>query len=578
MIFRLIQHFPLAKCFFGDCHSFTNTECIMSKILRNFIYAFAMITIGLFTGFKLETAFRTNAQADIDKGLRKLEQAMFFIEKNYVKEPQHANLVDDAIKGIINGLDPHSFYISASEMKSMDEQMSGNFEGIGVEYNIIDDTVYIANVIAEGPSEKAGLIAGDKIIMVNQENITGKKLNSDLVAEKLKGEKGSKVSLMVKRVGVQRLLSFTVTRDNIAIHSVEYSYMMTPKVGYIRINKFSETTYDEFIEHLTALKAEGMQQLILDLRDNPGGFMTMANRIADEFLMAGQKIVTTNGRTLESQQEYYATSTLSEFEEGALVVLMDYGSASASEILAGAIQDHDRGLILGVRSFGKGLVQVQKKFEDGSAMRIVISEYYTPSGRCIQKPYNKSHEAYEHEIEERFTSGEIYDPSKAHFPDSLKHKTDAGRTVYGGGGIFPDIFVASDTSTNSDYLLSLIQNDIFRRFAYDYIDKNVAIQERYAHAARFNYEFKADKELLRQFVKFAAGKNIQFKEADYIKSLPVLETQVKAYIGKRLFQADAYYPALHEGDVVIQKALEVMPKAAELATKCRISAMKASSK
>lgn len=542
----------------------------MSKILRNFIYAFAMITMGIFTGFKLESAFRTNAQEDIDKGLRKLEQAMFFIEKNYVKQPEHSVIVDDAIKGIIEGLDPHSFYISVDEMKGVDEKMSGHFEGVGLEYNFIEDTLYIANVIAGGPSDRAGLRVGDKVLKVNNENIAGKNIDSEVVAEKLRGEKGSSVLLAVKRKGTQRPLEFSVVRDNIAIHSVEFSYMITPKIGYIRISSFAETTYDEFIEHLKNLKSEGMQQLILDLRDNPGGFMAMANRIADEFLMAGQKIVSTNGRTLESQQEYYATSTLNEFEEGALIVLMDYGSASASEILAGAIQDHDRGLIMGVRSFGKGLVQVQKKFEDGSAMRIVISEYYTPSGRCIQKPYNKSHEAYQHEIEERFASGEIYDPSKAQFPDSLKFKTDAGRTVYGGGGIFPDYFVANDSSTNSNYLLSLIQNDIFRRFAYNYVDNHLTIQDLYPHAARFNYEFKADKELLRQFVKFAVAKNISFKEADYIKSLPVIESQVKAYIGKRLFQDDAYYPALHEGDIVIQKAIETMPKAAELAEKWRV--------
>ncbi len=546
----------------------------MTKILRNFIYAFSMLTVGIFSGFKLESAFRTEASTDIDKGLRKLEQALFFIEKNYIKQPEHGALVDNAVKGIIDGLDPHSFYINAEDMKSMAEKMSGSFEGIGIEYNLIEDTLYIATVVEGGPSEKGGLMVGDKVIKVDNENITGKKLNDELVASKLKGKKGSAVKLTVKRMGTQRLLDLTVSRDNIPIHSVEFSYMLTPTIGYIRINNFAETTYDEFVEHLKDLKAEGMQQLILDLRDNPGGFLEMSNRIADEFLRSGQKIVSTDGRTLESEQEYYATSNLSEFEEGALIVLMDYGSASASEILAGAIQDHDRGLIMGVRSFGKGLVQVQKKFEDGSAMRIVISEYYTPSGRCIQKPYNKSHESYQHEIEERFESGEMYDPTKAHFPDSLKFKTEGGRIVYGGGGIFPDIFVASDTLTHSEYLGDLIRNDIFRRFAYHYIEQNVNLLQKYPHAARFNYEFKADKELMRQFVKFATTKSVVFKEEDYIKSLPLLQTQVKAYIGKRLFQADAYYPALHEGDIVIQKALEAMPEAAKLAEKCRVSAMR----
>ncbi len=240
----------------------------MSKILRNFIYAFAMITMGIFTGFKLESAFRTNAQEDIDKGIRKLEQAMFFIEKNYVKQPEHNVIVDNAIKGIIEGLDPHSFYISVDEMKGVDEKMSGSFEGVGLEYSFVEDTMYIADVIAGGPSDRVGLRVGDKIIRVNSENIIGKNLSSDIVAEKLRGEKGSAVLLSVKRKGTQRPLEFSVIRDKIAIHSVEFSYMITPKIGYIRISSFAETTYDEFLEHLKNLKSEGMQQLILDLRDN----------------------------------------------------------------------------------------------------------------------------------------------------------------------------------------------------------------------------------------------------------------------------------------------------------------------
>lgn len=536
----------------------------MNHILRNFLFSFGLIIFGLLVGFKVEAFFSTSAKKDIDKGVKKLEQALSFIERNYVKEPEHEALVDNAIKGILQNLDPHSFYISASEMKLREEEMSGSFEGIGIEYSMIDDTLYIVSPVSGGPSEKAGLKAGDKLIRVDGENVTGKQLTTEFIALKLKGEKGSKVKVTIKRFGIDKLVDFTVTRDKIPLYSVDYSYMITPDIGYIRISHFSETTYDEFLRHIRKLKEEGIKNLVLDLRGNPGGYLMMAKNIADDFLVGGKKIVSTSGRTSESQQEYFSTSSYDEFEQGGLVVLMDYGSASASEILAGAIQDHDRGLILGVRSYGKGLVQIQKKFEDGSAMRIVVSEYFTPSGRCIQKPFNGTHEQYEHEIEDRFESGEIYDPSKTKFPDSLKYQTDAGRLVYGGGGIFPDVFVANDTSFNSDYLESLLANDMFRRFSYDYVDKTPAFKLQYPHASRFFYEFNADSDILKKFVKFAESKGVKFKESDYEHSKSKIQTEIKASMGKRLFQDDGYYPALHEGDNVIQKALELMPAAAQL--------------
>lgn len=536
----------------------------MNHFLRKFLISFSLIVFGLLVGFKIENFFSTDAKKDIDKGVKKLEQALAFIERNYVKDPNHEELVDNAIKGVLGNLDPHSFYISASEMQVREEEMSGSFEGIGIEYSMIDDTLYIVAPLAGSPSEKAGLKAGDKLIRVDDQNMTGKNITTDLIAQRLKGEKGSKVKVSVKRYGIDKIIDFTVTRDKIPLYSVDYSYMITPEIGYIRIEHFSETTYEEFLSHIRKLKEDGMQNLILDLRGNPGGYLMMAKNIADDFLPSGKKIVSTSGRTSESQQEYYSTASLDEFEQGGLVVLMDYGSASASEILAGAIQDHDRGLIVGVRSYGKGLVQIQKKFDDGSAMRIVVSEYYTPSGRCIQKPYSGSHEQYEHEIEDRFENGEIYDPSKVVFPDSLKFQTDAGRIVYGGGGIFPDVFVANDTSFNSEYLAKLLANDMFKRFAYDYVDKNPALKMLYPHAARFVYEFKADSDLLHKFVKFAETKGVVFTEEGYEHSKNNIQTELKACFGKRLFQDEAYYPSLHEGDNVIQKALDLMPAAAQL--------------
>lgn len=538
----------------------------MSRFLRYFLFSFAFITFGLLVGFRLENAFSSKVRGNIDKGLKKFEQALMFVQENYVKEPEQVKLVDDAIKGMMDGLDPHSFYISASEMSRMDEQMTGSFEGIGVEYNILDDTIYVVTPLSGGPAEKVGILAGDKIVKVDGMSVVGAKVTNSDVTRFLKGEKGSKVQVSVKRVGIGRLLEFTLVRDKIPIHSVNYSYMMNADNGYIQVTRFSETTYEEFSEHLKKLKAQGMKNLVLDLRNNPGGYLMMAHRIADEFLANGKVTVTTEGRIEDSKQKYLATSQLAEFEKGGLVVLIDYSSASASEIVAGAVQDHDRGLIVGVRSYGKGLVQVQKKFDDGSAMRIVISEYYTPSGRCIQKPYNtKSHAEYENEIEERFKSGEIYDPSKIKFPDSLKFRTDAGRLVYGGGGIFPDVFVPDDTAHNSKYFTELSISDVFRRFAYDYVDHNPNIIKEYASVGRFLYSFEPNAELMRKFVMFADAKGVKFKEKDYEKSLPLLKNRVKAFLGKRLFQDDGFIPVVHEMDDVVQKAIDLIPAAKELA-------------
>ncbi|MBX7241541.1 MAG: S41 family peptidase [Bacteroidia bacterium] len=532
--------------------------------MRNFLITFGILTLGLTLGFKIDSYLTPHQAADVDKGVKKFEQALAFIERNYITEPNHEELVDNAIKGVLEELDPHSFYIGREEMMSRDEEMSGSFEGIGIEYNLLDDTLYIINPLAGGPSEKAGIKSGDKIIKIDGELLEGARLTSSFITHKLKGIKDSKVKISVKRKGYENLLDFIVTRDKIPLYSVPYAYQITPETGYMQISSFSETTYDEFVKQLNRLKQENIKNLILDLRGNPGGYLLMAKNIADEFLPAGKKIVSTKGRGKDSQQEYNSTNSMNSFEEGGLIILVDYGTASASEILSGAVQDHDRGLILGVRTFGKGLVQVQKKFDDGSAMRIVVSEYFTPSGRCIQKPYNKPNEQYDNEIEERFKSGEIYDQSKIHFADSMVYHTDAGRTVYGGGGIVPDVFIPDDTTSNSKYLALLFANDVFRSFAFRYVDNHSEIRTTYPHSARFIYEFETSNELLREFVNYAAQKGAPFDEKGYITSMNIIKTRIKAYIGKRLFQDDGYYPALHESDPVIQKALELMPAAYEL--------------
>ncbi|RMG18115.1 MAG: S41 family peptidase [Bacteroidetes bacterium] len=538
----------------------------MNKLIKYFIFSFAFVLVGLLVGFKIKGNFSGTSVISIDKSLKKLEHALIFIEENYVKETKHEKLVDDAIKGILEGLDPHSFYIPASEMKQMQEQMEGGFDGIGIQFNIVDDTLYVETPLPGGPSEKLGIMAGDRIVKVNGENIAGIGITNADVYRYLKGPKGTKVTVAIFRRGHKGLLEFTITRDRIPINSVPYAYMIAPETGYIQATRFSSTTYDEFKTHLEQLKQQGMQNLILDLRGNPGGYMTMAYKMADEFLSSGKLIVSTKGRIPQSRQQYKATSALNAFEKGALIVLIDYGSASASEIVAGAVQDHDRGLIVGVRSFGKGLVQIQEEFEDGSAIRIVISEYFTPSGRCIQKPYNKSTQEYEQEILHRFETGEIFDESKMQhdFPDSLKFKTASGRIVYGGGGIYPDVFAANDTTGGSKYLTELRMNDMFRQFAFHYVDDRPELIEQYPTPEAFVKNFQLKQSLVQDFIDFAAEKEVPFKPKDYERSKEIIERSIKAYIGRRLHNDDAFYPTIHELDNVLQKAIELIPKAKEL--------------
>lgn len=535
----------------------------MNNFIRYFLFSLAFIIVGLIIGLQLTQRLRVNPINPSGDELAKFQQALEFVEKNYVREVDKKKLVEDAIKGMMDGLDPHSFYIPAAEKEEVQEQLEGSFDGIGVQFDIISDTIYVENALPGGPSEKVGILAGDRIVQVDGVNVAGISITTRQVMKYLKGPKYSLVKITVLRKG-KGLLNFEVKRDKIPLNSVSFAYMIQPETGYISINRFAENTYREFKEQLINLEEKGMKNLILDLRGNPGGYMDEAYKIADEFLPAGNMIVSTKGRLIQSKQQYEATEKLALFEEGALVVLVNYGSASASEIVAGAIQDHDRGLIIGVRSFGKGMVQIQENFKDGSALRLVISKYYTPSGRSIQKPFDKGADRYEREIYERFQSGEIYDPTKVIFPDSLKFKTHSGRTVYGGGGIFPDIFVADDTTSNSGYLMSLRMKDLFRDFAIYYVDNNIPLLKSYPDAKSFISSFPITETLAAQFIAFATNKGVPFVKSDYEVSKKFIFNQLKAYIGRRLYNDDGFYPVLHNTDNVILKALELIPMAEEL--------------
>ncbi|MEM7371494.1 MAG: S41 family peptidase [Bacteroidota bacterium] len=536
----------------------------MNKVIKILLAGFALLNLGLLGGFQIKNTLPGSGMTNIDSGLRKLQNTFLFIENNYVESPQHNKLIDDAIKGIMEGLDPHSFYIPATEMAQMQEQMGGSFEGIGVQFDILDDTIYVETPLSGGPSEKLGIMAGDRIVTVDGETVAGIGITNADVTKYLKGPKGTTVNVGIHRRGEKELLEFAIVRDKIPINSVEHSYMIREDIGYIRVTRFAETTYMEFKQHLKQLIAQGMKGLVLDLRSNPGGYMVMANKMADEFLPAGKLIVSTEGRISQSKQEYHSTSSIGSFEEGAVVVLIDYGSASASEIVSGALQDHDRGLIIGVRSFGKGLVQIQEEFDDGSAIRLVISKYYTPSGRCIQKPYDKSSEDYNKDITQRFESGEIFDQEKIQLPDSLKYTTSSGRTVYGGGGIYPDIFVADDTTGSSKYLMNLRINDLFREFSFKYVDNRPELKNRYASVDAFVKGFRVTDELVRQFTAFAEEKGVTYSPAGFEQAERRIVNRIKAYIGRRLLNDEAFYPVYHELDNVIQEAIKLMPEAKTL--------------
>lgn len=539
----------------------------MYKNLRYAIFAALLVAIGMLAGFQLKDSVQYERRAEISGGFQKIQDAIWFVERNYVEEPNTQKMVDDAIAGMLEGLDPHSFYIPAEEMQAMEEEMEGSFEGVGIEFNLIEDSIYVVAAISGGPSEKAGIVAGDRIVKIDGKTVAGVGIANSDVMKHLRGPKGSNVKVEVNRRGAKGLLAFTIIRDKIPLYSIDYSYMINDETGYVKISRFASTTHDEFRDHVKKLKDKGMKGMVLDLRGNPGGYMQMAEKIADEFLGEGKLVVYTEGRIYESKSRYKATSYLNLFEDGPLVVLLDFGSASASEIVAGAVQDWDRGLIVGVRSFGKGMVQTQKEFPDGSAMRLVISQYYTPSGRCIQKPFEMSAEAYEMELVHRFESGEIYDEKKINLPDSLKFKTNAGRTVYGGGGIVPDVFVARDTSHDSRYITALISENVFREFAIYYVDRHPGLDKQYPDAASFRRGFGSDDAFLKELTDFATSKGVKMDETGFATSKTEIGIYAKAFIGRRLYNDDGFFPVYHEVDNVLQRAVSLMPQAKELLKK-----------
>jgi carboxyl-terminal processing protease len=487
----------------------------------------------------------------------KLNSILKIIEQYYVDTVNIKDLTEAAIPAMLKKLDPHSIYLPAKDLKRANEPLQGNFEGIGISFNMLTDTILVISTIPGGPSEKAGLEAGDKIIYVNDSLVAGRKVSEDGVMGLLKGPRGTKVRLKILRRGHNELIPFEIVRDKIPVYSVDVAYMLTKNTGFIKINTFSMTTFNEFMKGLKELKESGMTKLILDLRQNSGGVMDAAIQIANQFLKEGQLIVYTKGRT-QPRDEARATGK-GEFEDGELVVLIDELSASASEILAGAIQDNDRGTIIGRRSFGKGLVQEPIMFTDGSGMRLTIARYYTPTGRSIQKPYDKGVDKYYEDLPDRLARGEFEVSDSIHFSDSLKFTTPQGRKVYGGGGIMPDKFVPADTNGISTYFLRVRNSSLIYRFAINYTENNRDVLKQYTEIGEME-KFLDKQMLLDQFVKYANGNGVRPDAAGLKASGKIIHTQLKAYIARNILDNKGFYPIWEELDSTLKYAIDFLDK------------------
>ena len=518
--------------------------------MKRLIYAVALLLFSL----------GVSAQRGGDEHLRKLLYAEREIKNFYVDSVSEQKLVEDAIRGMLDKLDPHSSYSTPEEVKAMNEPLNGNFEGIGVQFQMLQDTLMVIQPVTNGPSEKVGIIAGDRIVTVNDTAIAGVNMAKEEIMKRLRGPKGTKVRLGIVRSGIKDQLKFTVVRDKIPVKSIDAAYIIRPAIGYIRIGKFGALTYDEFVEALEKLKEQGMQDLILDLQENGGGYLKAAVDIADEFLQKGDLIVYTNGR--KAPRAEYKAHGNGRFTEGKVVVLVDGYTASAAEIVTGAIQDQDRGIVVGRRTFGKGLVQRPIELQDGSLIRLTIAHYYTPSGRCIQKPYTKGGgKDYAMDMVNRLKSGELMNADSVHFADSLKFETlRQHRTVYGGGGIMPDYFVPLDTTVYTRFHRELAAKSIIIQSNLRYVDKNrKQLQKRWETFAEFKDKFEVPQSLIDEILAEGKEQKIEPKDdAELQKTIPYLSLQLKALIARDLWDMSEYFSIFNESSEIVKKALEVI--------------------
>ena len=516
-----------------------------------------LFMVGILVGIYINIGV-TRRVVPISSDFNKFDEVMWRIGEDYVDEIDENQLQEWAIEAMMEDLDPHSQYVSLEEFDAVNDPLLGSFEGIGVQFRIEKDTVAIVSVIKGGPSEKVGILAGDRIITIDDSLAAGKKLKNEDVMRKLKGPKGTKVKVQMLRRGVEGLLSFTITRGVIPTYSVDIAYMLDSQTGYLKLSKFSATTYEEFKKGIRKLKSEGMKQLIFDLRGNTGGYLSAAVDIADEFLPKGSLIVYTEGRNRPRQ--YMNARRRGMLEDIPVVVLIDGESASASEIVAGALQDNDRGTIIGRRSFGKGLVQEQIMLSDQSAIRLTVARYYTPTGRCIQKPFSGDREKYLFEAYERYESGEVYSEDSIHFADSLKFTTPKGKTVYGGGGIMPDVYVPLVDDSTEYYFNRIANLGLLYQYAFEYTDEHRKDLGRFKTVEAFDKGFRVTDVMFAELVKLADEKGIKGGEEEKRVARREADILLKAYIARNLFDDEGFYPIYAPMDDMLQKAVEILEK------------------
>lgn len=525
------------------------------NIILPLVFA-GILAVGIGIGYFLRPA-SAGGDSAFGFGFRKVEAVLQILSENYVDPLTSDSLEELAIPHILEGLDPHTSYIPAEDMADATDYLKGNFEGIGVHFNIQNDTIMVVNTIAGGPSEKAGVLAGDRIIFINDTLFAGIGVKNEDVTKNLKGESGSSVKIKVKRHGIKDLIEFKIKRGKVPIYSVDAAYMADKTIGYIKISQFAATTHSEFLSAVMKLKSEGMTSLILDLRSNGGGYMDAAVKLADEFLTDGKMIVYTAGNAQE-RFDYFA-SNAGTCEDIEITVLIDSWSASASEIVSGAIQDNDRGMIIGRRSYGKGLVQQPFYFKDGSGVRITVARYYTPTGRCIQKPYDKGTDEYHTDILKRSMHGEFTNPDSAKVSNKEQYITPGGKIVFGGGGIMPDIFVAQDTSFFTDFFEILTRKNLIYNFAYSYTDKNRTALTKFKTQPEL-VKFLDNNRAFDEFMTFVKSQKIESKPLDMVKSNTEIKTRLYAYIVRNILDESGFYRTLNQSDTDVRRAIEEFNK------------------
>ncbi|NBC08865.1 MAG: PDZ domain-containing protein [Bacteroidetes bacterium] len=525
------------------------------------LFAIVLVT-GMLIGMRMQSNAPTLVVEQEENpqnlpGQGKIEEILRYVEAKYVDEVDREQFMQEVIDDMLQRLDPHSNYISAEELREVNEQLQGNFDGIGVEFMKLDDTIVVVAPLVGGPSEEAGILAGDRIVQISDSTIAGVNMKTRDIINMLRGEKGTDVQISILRGQEKELRQFTVTRDEIPMNSVETAFMMGDEVGYVKINRFSATTYEEFMKSIERMvEQEGMKDLVLDLRHNPGGYLQQAtNLLSQLFRSKDRLLVYTEGRSV-GRNDYESTGR-SFFPIEDIVVLIDEGSASASEIVAGAIQDHDRGVIVGRRSFGKGLVQEQYKLRDGSALRLTVARYYTPSGRSIQKPYNDP-EAYEHEMYDRYETGELQSKDNIIIEDSTEYYTDNGRIVYAGGGITPDVFVPIDSVSMDQQYLELRQ--YIPEFVFRFMDSERGkALERYS-LPTFKRNFRPDGELLADLIDYAEEHGAELEQPLSFKVAQEAKRFLKARIAKHLYETEGFYSVWNEQDDMIQEAMKALDR------------------